>query len=349
MNNLLSAILTGLLYGATAVTVYFLLFPPFEKKSTLSSTISTGSLEKRLKEMKAKKFTATRNEEEIFKKLEARNNKQNVNLMEMLKDTSEYKSHILGLIISKFRFANHIKRMLKAADIKIPIDLFMLITIGLFAPFCLYGLIKGFPIYILFGIAAGSVPFIYIRVKIQNNLKSFSLYFSDALTLIANSLRAGHSLLSSFQLVAEESPYPVNKLFKNVADDVSLGRELREALEEICNNMQGSQDLRFFVTAVLVQKEIGGNLTEILETLNNTIRERIKLFGMIKTQTSQAQVSGMVLALVPVAITAMVSMMNPSYMAPLFNTTGGNIVLGIALLLSGVGFFIITKITAIRV
>ncbi|GEM_PF-789007 len=346
MDSLLVSLIVGLIYGGIAVGIYFLLFPPFEKKATLARTTS---VEKRLKEIKQKKFTAIRSGEDVFKKLESKSGKQKENLIEMLKDSNEYKLYFLGLIFSKFRFTNTVKKLLKSANVKMPIDLFMMMVIMLFVPFFILTIIKGSPLFLLIGLCAASAPFVFLKMKIQNNLKLFTMYFSDALTLISNSLKAGHSLLASFQLVADESPYPVNKLFKGVADDVSLGREIREALEEMCNNMEGSEDLKFFVTAVLVQKEIGGNLTEILDTLNTTIRERFKLFGMIKTQTSQAKMSGIVLALVPVIITGLVSMMNPAYMAPLFNSTGGNMVLGAALLLSGIGFLIINKITDIRV
>jgi len=204
-------------------------------------------------------------------------------------------------------------------------------------------------LFILMGIAVATVPFFFIKMKISKNFKQFSLYFPDTLALIANSLKAGHSLLSSFQLVSTESPYPINKLFKNVADDISLGRDIREALEDMNNNMPESEDIKFFVTAVLIQKEIGGNLAEILDTLNNTIRERIKLMGMIKTQTSQAKISGIVLALAPVLIAVLVSLINPSYMAPLFNTFAGNAALAIALVMAVTGYLIINKITQIRV
>ena len=347
MDSVLNSLMVSSVYACIAGGIYLLLFS--DNEVTGSSFIPMTSIEKRLQEIKERKFTATRNEEDIFKKLEAKNPKKKHNLMEMMKDSSEYKLVFLELILNKFRFTVQIKQLLKRADVKMPIDLFIGLVIMMGVPFFLLFLINKSPQFIILGIAAGATPFIFLKMKIINNLKLFSLYFTDALTLIINSLRAGHSLLSSFQLVGEECPYPVNKIFKSVSDDVVLGREMREALEDMCRNMEGSEDLRFFVTAVLVQKEIGGNLTEILDTLNNTIRERFKLFGMIKTQTAQAKMSGIVLALVPVAITGLVSMVSPDYMSPLFHSVLGNLLLGIAVLLSCLGFFIITKITDIKV
>jgi len=348
MGSLAGALIVGLIYGAISVGMYFLLFPPFEKIS--NETDIPTSLQKRLKALKQKKFSSSKTDsDEIFKKLEAKTNKQKTNLVDMLKDTSEYKLYFLELIFNRFKFTNHIKKMLKIADVKMPIDLFIMISVGLFAPFFLLTVLTKTMLYAVMGLGLSALPYTFLLIKIRKNLSLFSASFSEALTLISNALRAGHSLLSSFQLVAEESPYPVNKLFKSVSDDIALGREVREALEDMCESIPNSQDLRFFVTAVLVQKEIGGNLTEILDILNNTIRERFKLLGLIKTQTSQAQVSGLVLALVPIAVTILVNLANPSYMEPLFKTTLGNILLGVSLLLSSLGFFIIMKITNIRV
>lgn len=332
--------IVSILCGAIAFSLYFLLFSDEQLDPTIL---------KRLQETKERKFTATGSEEEIFKRLEAQNNKQKSNLVDMLKDSSEYRLYFLELILRRFALTNKIKKLLKIADMKMPIDLFFMLTGGLFLPFFLIGLLSGTVLFILIGIGAASIPYYYIKIKINKNLQQFSLYFPDALGLISNSLRAGHSLLSSFQLVSNESPYPINKLFKNVADDISLGRDIREALEDMTNNMPGSEDIKFFITAVLIQKEIGGNLAEILDTLNNTIRERFKLLGMIKTQTSQAKLSGIVLALAPVFITLLVSLINPTYMAPLFNSFAGNASLATAAGMSVMGYLIINKITQIRV
>lgn len=332
--------LLSLICGVVAFSLYMLLFSGEEADPLIL---------KRLQETKEKKFTASGSEEELFKRLESQNNSQKSNLIDMLKDSSEYRLAFLELIFRRFTFTSKIKKLLKTADIKMPIDFFFMITGGLFLPFLLISFASGSMLYMLIGIGVASAPYFVIKNKINKNLQQFSLYFPDALGLISNSLRAGHSLLSSFQLVSVESPYPINKLFKNVADDISLGRDVREALEDMTNNMPGSEDIKFFITAVLIQKEIGGNLAEILDTLNNTIRERFKLLGMIKTQTSQAKMSGIVLAMAPVLITGLVSLINPGYMAPLFNTFAGNAALGVAIGMCVMGYIIITKITEIRV
>jgi len=132
-------------------------------------------------------------------------------------------------------------------------------------------------------------------------------------------------------------------------DDVSLGRDTREALEGMTQMIPQSVDLRFFVTAVLIQREIGGNLIEILDKLSDTIRERFKLAGQLKAQTAQAKMSGFVLAIAPIAIGFLIWFLNPEYMEPLFSTSLGKMGLGGAFLSAVTGFIIILKITDIRI
>lgn len=336
--------LISLICGIIVFTIFMMFFSEEQNNSPVG---------KRLKDTKEKKFLPSRpsrNEEDLFKKIEAQgDNNQRANLLEMLKDPSEYRLYFLEFIFKRFEFTKKIKKLLKIADIKMPLDLFFMLSGGLFFPFLLIGIFSGSFLFIVIGIGFALLPYYFIKIKISKNFNQFNLYFPDALSLISNSLRAGHSLLASFQLVSNESPYPVNKLFKNVSDDISLGRDIREALEDMITQMPESEDMKFFITAVLIQKEIGGNLAEILDTLNTTIRERFKLLGMIKTQTAQAKMSGIILALAPVFITIVVSLINPAYMAPLFNTFIGNTALAISVGMSLSGYFIISKITQIRV
>lgn len=333
--------LLSIITGFFAFGAFWLLFMGEEKDPLI---------EKRLLETKERKLGAKRSgDEDLFKQLEAQNQKQKANLDELLKDSSEYKLDFLEVIFRKLGIAKKVGQMLKLADVKMPIDLFFMIVGGVFFPFLLLALLKASILFVIPGFIAAVMPFFVLKFKISKISKDFSNNFPDALGLISNALRAGHSLLSSFQMVATDSPYPINKLFKTVSDDISLGRDVRESLEDMSKSIPTSDDLRFFITAVLIQKEIGGNLSEILDSLNNTIRERIKLFGMIKTMTAQAQMSGIVLGLAPVFIATAVTFLNPTYMSKLYNTLPGNLALVTALGMSGMGFFVIKKITTIRV
>ena len=332
--------LLSLLTGFFSFAIFWLLFMDEDTDPVIV---------KRLLDTKERKVGAKRNDESIFEQLDAENRRKQANLDELLRESSDYRLSYLEKIFKKFGITEKVKKMLKLADVKMPIDLFFMISGGAFIPFLLLAALKGSIFLLIPGFIASGMPFVVIKFKINKILKEFNGNFPDALGLISNALRAGHSLLSSFQMVATDSPYPINKLFKTLSDDVSLGRDVREALEDMSNSIPHSDDLRFFITAVLIQKEIGGNLAEILDSLNNTIRERNKLIGLIKTMTSQAQLSGIVLGLAPFFIAGIVSLLNAEYMSVLYSTMPGNISLLSAIMMSGLGFLVIKKITQIRV
>jgi len=330
-----------IIFGAIFSIVYFVFFD-----NELDSSIQKRLLD--IKEGKGGRQDPG-DADEIYEALEKREAFKKSNILEMLNEQSEYRIPIIGLILEKLKFIEKLKNLMKMADIKMPVDVFFMIMGACSIPFVLLAMLNNNPIFLLMGLAATFTPIIYLKIKFKNRLKAFSQNFPDSLGIVSNSLRAGHSLLASFQMVASESPYPVNKLFKGVSDEISLGREVRDAMEDMNNYLPESQDLKFFVTAVLIQKEIGGNLAEILDTLNITIREREKLMGLIRTQTAQAQMSGLILGLAPVVIAILVTFMNPEYMEPLYNTTMGNVALLAAFFMSFTGFIIIQKVTQIRV
>jgi tight adherence protein B len=316
------------------------------------SDSADGNIQKRLDELKqGKKEERQRNSidpDDIYEALAKRESAKTSALNTLLRENSEYRIQALGSLLGKIKFTEKVKAMMKKADVSMPVDVFMGTIMALVAPFLLIFLITGNFIF-LPGVLSGAIPLVVLKNKYKKRIQLFTQHFPDALGIISNSLRAGHSILSAFQIVAEESPYPINKLFKTASDEISLGRDFREAMDSMNYNLPGSQDLRFFITAVLIQKEIGGNLAEILDILQSTIRERDKLLGLVKTQTSQAQASGLVLGSTPVIIAGLVSMINPKYMEPLFKEPAGQVALIISLCMSGIGYFLIQKFTSIKV
>lgn len=331
-----------LVFGVVFSAVYFILFDENLDENT----------QKRLDELKqGKKEERQRgivDPDDIYEALAKREQAKTSALKSLLKDESEYRIELLGIFLRRMQLTEKVKALMKKGDVVMPIDVFFGFVAILSIPGPIISLIIG---NILFfpAVGLGVIPFVILKHKYQKRLKTFSQLFPDALGIISNSLRAGHSLLSAFQIVAEESAYPINKLFKTVSDEIALGRDVRESLEDMDKHLPGSQDLRFFITAVLIQKEIGGNLAEVLDTLQTTIRERDKLLGMIKTQTAQAQMSGLVLGLAPVFIAGLVSVINPKYMEPLYKEPMGQFALMLAVGMSAAGYFIIHKITQIRV
>ena len=275
-------------------------------------------------------------------------------LMQALLSDEEYSIAFIGKFLDKYNFIHSLKKALKQADIKIDVTQFILAVFVMSV--ILTGLMFIGPtggnifVAIPLGLIGAMVPaLLIIKIKTGKRLNKFTAQLPDALSLIASSLRAGHSLPSAFAIVVNELPEPVSSIFRTACEDINLGRSTKEALDGMVHSMPGSIDLRFFITAVLIQREIGGNLAEILDNLNNTIRERFKLLGQLKAQTAQASLSGIVLALAPVFIGGVIYLLNPEYMEPLFNSTLGKAAIGIAVFLGVVGFLIIRKITNIRV
>lgn len=279
----------------------------------------------------------------------------NKGLMQAIISDEEYSIKFLGKILDRFNKINQLKKALKLAEMKVDVSQFIsmiiivaaALTILLFFIGPVSGNILG---AIVFGILLSIVPpVVIIKIKMGKRLNKFTNQLPDALGLMSSALRAGHSLPSAFSIVVVELPSPINGLFRTACEDINLGRSTKEALENMVSNMPGSIDLRFFVTAVLIQREIGGNLAEILDSLNNTIRERFKLLGQLKAQTAQASLSGIVLALAPAVIGGIIYVLNPGYMEPLFTHPLGKVAIGAAIFLGVVGFLIIKKITTIRV
>ncbi len=330
------------LFGAVFSIVYFFV---------LDDKVQDVNIQKRLLNIREEQIQEQGASEanHIYNALGKRESLKKSNNFDLMKDQSEFRIPLLGVLFSKSEQTKRTKEMFKKADIKMPVDVFYMLIGSLILPFAILAIITVNVFLLIIGLIVGFMPIVYLQMKIKKRTQEFSQHFPDALGIIANSLRAGHSLLASLQMVAAESPYPVNKIFKTVSDEIALGREVRETLQDMTTTLPKNADLKFFITAVLIQKEIGGNLAEIIDTLCVTIREREKLMGLIKTQTAQAQLSGMVLGLAPVVIAGLVSLINPEYMGPLFNTPIGNAVLFISFLMSFLGFMVINKVTQIKV
>ena len=172
----------------------------------------------------------------------------------------------------------------------------------------------------------------------------FTQQFPEALDLLSSSLRAGHSLYSAFDVIVKEMPAPINQVFKNTVDEISFGIDTKDAIMSLTRVMPFSMDLKFFTTAVLLQREVGGNLAKVLDGLSVTIRERFKMLGQLKAQTSQSKFSGIILTLVPPLIALVLFFISPGYMDPLLHTPEGNIAVAVAVGLLILGIYCIVKI-----
>jgi tight adherence protein B len=164
---------------------------------------------------------------------------------------------------------------------------------------------------------------------------------------MTSAIRAGHALNQALHLVGTEAPDPVGEEFKKTFEQYNLGLTLREVLLNMTERID-SLDLRLFVTAILLQRETGGNLTEILEKICYTIRERFKLIGQIKTYTAQGRMSAAILGTLPILFLIIISVMNPQYLTPLFQDKLGHYFLAAAVILQIIGFSVIRRIIRIK-
>ena len=194
---------------------------------------------------------------------------------------------------------------------------------------------------LLFALLAFLFPWGYVKYRIDKRLKAFLYQMADCLT-------AGFSFLQTVEIISKEMKPPVSTEFARVLRETNLGKPLDRALTEMDRRV-GSPDFSLIVTAVLIQQQVGGNLADIINVIRDTILDRIRLRGEIKTLTAQGRMAGMILAALPIVMGLFMYMMSPEYMRPLLTTRIGQIAIGVALVMEVIGFFIIHKIVDIKV
>jgi tight adherence protein B len=251
-------------------------------------------------------------------------------------------------------FAQRLSTDLARADLKITVGEFIVARVV----FASLGGLIGYAIPIsghvvlaaLLAMTGYFVPRMYVTSAKNKRLRAFNAQLADTIGLLSSALRSGYSLLQAMELVAREGPSPVSGEFERVVREVGLGLSPEEALSNLIGRMQ-SDDLELMVTAINVQREVGGNLAEVLDTIANTIRERVKLKGEIRVLTSQQQYSGYIVGLLPVALSLLLFVINPTYMESVFTKTHwcGWTMFGCSGAMIVVGFILIQRIVDIHV
>lgn len=214
----------------------------------------------------------------------------------------------------------------------------------------------GSPLLWVGGVVVGFwVPKFWLNRRKSGRLKAFNGGLSDTIMLLANSLRAGSSFLQSIEMVVREAQPPISTEFSRVIREVNLGLPLDDALANLGRRMK-SDDLDLMIIAIAIQHQVGGNLAEILDTIAMTIRERVRIKGEIRTLTAQQRMSGYVVGFLPVALVVLLSVIAPTFMAPMFqkppaflDLPAGLFILGFGGLMMAIGFFFIRRIVDIEV
>ena len=197
-------------------------------------------------------------------------------------------------------------------------------------------------------IAAIFVPLLFIFSKKQKRMKHIERQLPDALDLISRALRAGHALPSAIQMVGNEMAAPIAHEFRIVFDEVNYGISMKDALRNLSTRVP-STDVGYFVVAVLIQRETGGNLTEILGNIAGIIRERLKLFGQIRVFSAEGRLSAWILSLLPFCLVALLNVINPAFMKVLWTDELGRKLLAVMLGLMVIGILWMRKLIRIRV
>ena len=259
-------------------------------------------------------------------------------------------SEIDSRIFQKRSFFQKMILEFQKADLKLRYSEYIgLYIIMVIAPGLLAFIFTKQIIFVMLASAIGAfVPRTFVKIRQVTRIKNIDNQLVDALVLISNSLKAGFSFLQGLELVAEEAPKPISDEFARVLKETNLGMNLEDALDGITERVP-SEDFDLVITAVKIQRQIGGNLSEILEKIVHTIRERIRIKGEISTLTAQGKLQGIILTLLPPAIGIGIYGMAPDFMSPLITTTLGKMMLGVAFILQMIGGFFIKKIVEIKV
>jgi tight adherence protein B len=209
--------------------------------------------------------------------------------------------------------------------------------------------------YVIVG-ALGAVvglflPRMYVRREQRRRLIRFNEQLGDMLNLMVNGLRAGYSTMQAMEAVSKELPAPICDEFRRVVQEIALGLPMERSLENLLRRIP-SEDLDLIITAINVQREVGGNLAEILETISYTIRERVRIKGEIRVLTAQVMISGKILSFMPVAVMIIIWLVNRDYMMEFFKPEAGvcgYISLAVGAIMTLIGYFVMGKIADIEV
>lgn len=260
--------------------------------------------------------------------------------------------------VEKSSLGDRIARNLARADMKLKVAeyfaLLVISTLGLGIIGWLLGGADfngaGFVSFVIGAVVGFILPGFYVRRQQTRRLQKFGEQLSDMLNLMVNGLRAGYSTMQAMEAVSKELPSPISDEFRRVVQEMQLGVPMQTALENLHRRIP-SDDLDFVITAINVQREVGGNLSEILDTISFTIRERVRIKGEIRVLTAQVRTSGTAMALIPIFLSVFLWFLNRDYMMSFFDLGPlcGFGALGCAGALIIIGYFVMMKIADIEV
>lgn len=256
----------------------------------------------------------------------------------------------LNRSLLKLEITARIKRMIDQADSHVTVMRLLLfsLTAGVLAFLAVSTVSNSYLLMGVCGFIAAVLPFAHIATKRKKRLKKFLQLLPDALDLMSRGVSAGHAFTEALHMVATEMPEPIATEFRKTYEEQNLGLSLKLALENLVQRMP-LLDLRMCVTAVLIQRETGGNLSELLEKVAHTIRERFRIMEDLKTLTLSSRYSAWLLCALPIFLAIYVSIMNPDYMDVLWRDPRGHKLLAAAAIMQTLGMLMVQKIMKIKI
>jgi tight adherence protein B len=253
-------------------------------------------------------------------------------------------------ILSQINGVERLDRLLQQANVKYPIGVFVLLStlLGIIGFIAGVGMTKNYLISVIIMFCFIGLPFFYLRIKKKSRVEKFQKQLPDGLELMARALKAGHAFTSGMKLAADEFDDPLGPEFENTIDMINFGVSVPDALKKMASRID-CPELKYFVVSVILQKETGGNLAEIIESLAELIRKRFKLQDKVKTLAAEGKLSAIILIALPVCVVIFLRFSNPDYINTLVVDPIGRIVAGVCVLLMGIGVIIIKKMVNIKV
>lgn len=296
----------------------------------------------------------------IPKQLALQKRLEEIKTRNVAKNTLDDKDDEFSFLYNNFRYKffakylnnskilDSIKNQIALSGVNIELDTFVILSVMCIIPFIVILLMTS-PKLTSLALIGLFIPLNVLKFKASIRSNAFARQLPDTLDLLSNSLRAGHSIYSAFEVITKEMPMPISGVFKGALDELTVGSDSKLAIMSLLKTVPDNIDLKFFITAVVLQREVGGNLAKVLDGLSVTIRERFKMAGQLKAQTAQARFSGIMLICVPPAIAGILFVLSPDYMQPLLTTQQGNSALLLSIVLLLLGIYMIKKIVTIEI
>jgi tight adherence protein B len=268
----------------------------------------------------------------------------------LFRDSENAGSQWLNPLADRLPHIRDLQHLLDQAAMGWHVGTFTILTVGIATALGLFGmLLTAYPIIALLGaLLGGTMPYVYVRWKKNRRMDAFLENFPDAIDLLGRSIRAGHAFSTGLQMIADEASEPVADEFRRVFEEQKFGLPVDESLYGLADRID-LVEVHIFVTAVLVQREVGGNLAEILDTLAETIRQRFTIERQVRVYTAQGRLTGYLLAVLPIVMGFLIYALNRQYMSILFEEPVGRLLIAVAALMQIMGYFIIRRIVDIKV